>query len=151
MDLCFEQSVPVPREALFAFHSTPANLALLLEGWSGFEMIEHAGHIRPGSRVRVAQRVAGLRHEMCFEHFVLEPPARFGERQVGGPFTRFEHVHEFAEQGGATRIVDRVSFELPLHLGGRAAERWVVAPTLRRFFEFRRGAYQRLAAAGRLA
>lgn len=150
MELCFEQSVLVPRAALFAFHSTPANLALLLEGWSGFEMLEHAGHIRPGSRVRVAQRVAGLRHEMCFEHFVLEPPARFGERQVDGPFERFEHVHEFTELGAATRIVDRVSFELPLHLGGRAAERWIAAPTLRRFFEFRRGAYQRLAAAGRL-
>ena len=31
--LRFEQSVAAPREALFAFHTNPANLGLLLDGW----------------------------------------------------------------------------------------------------------------------
>jgi len=151
MKLRFEQLVSVPREALFAFHSTPANLALLLEGWSGFALLEHDGHIRPGARVRLEQRVVGLRHEMVFEHFVLEPPRRFGERQVRGPFRRFEHVHEFLEEALGTRVVDTVDFELPWRLGGALAERLVAAPMLARFFEFRRSAYRRLAAAGVLS
>lgn len=151
MELRFEQLVRAPREALFAFHADPANLAVLLAGWRGFELLEHAGHVRPGSRVRLAQRVAFLRHEMTFEHFVLEPPLRFGERQVRGPFARFEHVHEFHETDGGTTVVDRVGFDLPVHLGGRAAERLVAAPALRRFFEFRRTAYARLCAQGRFA
>ena len=148
MKLRFEHVVAAPREALFAFHSTPANLARLLEGWSGFALLAHDGHIRPGSRVRLEQRVVGLRHEMVFEHFVLEPPRRFGERQSRGPFRRFEHVHEFFEDAHGTRVVDTVEFELPGFLGGALAERLVAAPVLARFFEFRRSAYQRLCDAG---
>ncbi len=149
MKLRFEQIVAAPREALFAFHSTPANLAALLEGWSGFALLAHDGHIRPGSRVRLEQRVVGMRHTMEFAHFVLEPPQRFGERQIRGPFRRFEHVHEFFEAAQGTRVIDTVEFELPWHLGGALADRWIAAPVLTRFFEFRRSAYQRLCEARR--
>lgn len=150
MKLCFEQFVEAPRDVLFAFHSDPANLAVLLAGWRGFELLSHAGHIRPQARVRVRQAAGPFRLEMTFEHFVLEPPHRFSERQVQGPFTRFEHVHEFKESGEGTTITDRVEFGLPWHLGGALAERCVAAPLLRRFFEFRRAAYRRLCESGRL-
>lgn len=151
MRLCFEQRVAAQRERVFAFHTDPANLARLLEGWDGFELGAHAGHIRPGARVDLHQRVGPVRWGFSFEHFVLEPPQRFGERQVRGPFARLEHVHEFEEQGGATLIVDRVDFALPWSLGGRAADRAIAAPILRRFFAFRAEAYGRLAAAGAFA
>lgn len=149
MQLRFEHLVRAPRAALFAFHADPANLAVLLAGWNGFELLEHEGHLRPGARLRIRQRAALWRHDMTFEHFVFEPPRRFGERQVRGPFARFEHVHEFDERDGGTAVVDRVAFELPAHLGGALADRAVAAPVLRRFFDFRRGAYARLCDAGR--
>jgi len=141
VQLSFEHTVAAPREKLFEFHLDPANLALLLAGWKGFELLSHDGHIRPGSRVRVRQRVGWLTHTMTFEHF--------GERQVEGPFARFEHVHEFSPTAGGTAIVDRVEFELPWYLGGALAERCVAAPELRRFFKFRRAAYRRLVESGR--
>ena len=86
---------------------------------------------------------------MTFEHFLLEAPARFVERQVRGPFARFEHVHTFTPDAAGTTIVDEVDFATPWYLGGRLADRWIVAPRLRRFFEFRREAYRRLGAGGR--
>lgn len=150
MQLRFEQLVEASRERLFAFHADPANLAVLLAGWRGFELLEHAGSIRPPARVRLRQAVGPLRHELTFEHFVCEPPERFGERQIRGPFARFEHVHEFQAAALGTVVVDRIDFALPWRLGGRVAERWVAAPVLRRFFEFRREAYARLVADGRL-
>ena len=150
MELCFEHVVAAPPEVLFAFHCDPANIAHLLEGWPGFELLEHDGHIRPGARVHVRQAFGPLRQAMTFEHFVLEPPLRFGERQVRGPFARFEHVHEFAPTAGGTTIVDRVELALPWHRGGALAARWLVAPYMRRFFEFRRAAYGRLVESGRL-
>jgi ligand-binding SRPBCC domain-containing protein len=147
--LRFEQSVAAPRERLFAFHCDPENFALLLQGWKGFELLSHDGHIRPGARVRIRQAVGLLRQVVTFEHFVFEPPLRFGERQVRGSFKRFEHVHEFSATANATTIVDHVEFTLPWYLGGALAERWIVAPVLRRFFAFRRAAYQRLCDSGR--
>jgi ligand-binding SRPBCC domain-containing protein len=149
VQLRFEQVVAAPREVLFEFHLDPANLALLLSGWKGFELVSHDGRIRPGSRVRVRQRVGPFTHQMTFEHTVCEPPHRFGERQIEGPFARFEHVHEFTATDGGTIVVDRVDFELPWHFGGALAERWIAAPELRRFFAFRRAAYGRLVESGR--
>ena len=73
-----------------------------------------------------------------------------GERQVRGPFARFEHVHEFSVAAGGTRIVDRIELALPWLRGGALAERWIVAPWLRRLFEFRHAAYRRLVESGRL-
>ena len=149
MNLRFEQFVPASREALFAFHGDPRNLALLLEGWKGFELLDHDGHTRVGAHVHLRQRAGFLVHDMTFEHFVFEPPTCFGERQTRGPFSRFEHVHEFADAPGGTTIVDRVAFALPWYLGGALADRLVVAPMLERFFEFRRAAYRRLCESGR--
>ena len=146
MKLRFEQFVAVARPALFAFHSDPANLAVLLRGYRNFELLSHEGHIRPPARVRTRQSVWGLRHELVFEQFLLEPPLRFGERQVEGPFARFEHVHEFAEARGGTTIVDLVDFALPWYLGGPLVEPLVAATELESFFAFRRAAYQRLVA-----
>ena len=151
MQLRFEQLVSIPRPRLFEFHTDPANLAILLEGWRGFELRGHPGSIRPGSRVHLRQRVGPLAFELEFVHFVLEPPECFGERQVRGPFARFEHVHEFHEDPGGTRIVDRVDFALPWYLGGRLADRLIARPELVRFFEFRRKAYGRLLDDGRLS
>jgi ligand-binding SRPBCC domain-containing protein len=148
MKLRFEQHVAAPRERLFAFHTTPENLARLLEGWRGFALLEHDGHIRPGARVRLEQRAAFMRHELVFEHFLLEPPQRFAERQKRGPFRRFEHLHEFFEAAGGSRIVDTLDFELPWFLGGVLAEHLVAKRVLTRFFEFRRAAYRRLCDSG---
>jgi ligand-binding SRPBCC domain-containing protein len=147
--LRFEQSVAAPREKLFAFHCDPENMALLLRGWKGFELLAHDGHIRVGARMRIRQAVGLLRQRITFEQFVFEPPVRFGKRQVQGWFTRFEHLHEFLATADATTIVDRIELTLPWYLGGALAERWIVAPVLRRFFVFRQGAYQRLCESGR--
>lgn len=151
VQLRFEQVVTLPRARLFEFHADPANLRILLEGWRGFELRGNPGRIRPGSRVQLRQKVGPLAFELEFEHFVFEPPECFGERQIAGPFARFEHVHEFHEDPGGTRLVDRVDFAVPWYLGGRLADRWIARPELERFFEFRRKAYARLREAGRLA
>jgi ligand-binding SRPBCC domain-containing protein len=138
------------REEVFVFHTDPQNLAVLLEGWHGFRMLSHSGHIRPGARTTMYQALGPIRFRLEFEHFLLEEPVRFGERAVAGPFRRFEHVHEFLVDGARTVIVDRLRFELPWHWGGRLAERWIALPILRRFFAFRERAYHRLIAEGRI-
>jgi ligand-binding SRPBCC domain-containing protein len=150
VEVTFQQVLDVAREDLFAFHTDPQNLAVLLEGWPGFRLRSHSGHIRAGAQTALIQSVGPFRFRLTFEHFLLEPPSCFGERMVVGPFVRFEHVHEFREDGGRTAIVDRLSYELPWRWGGRLAERWIVSPTLRKFFAFRENAYRRLIAAGQI-
>ena len=144
MKLQFEHFFDVPAEELFAFHENPDNLALLLRGWATFRMVANDGHIRVGSITRVQERIGLVWVGITFEHFVYEPPRRFGERQVGGPFKRFEHIHEFEPAGSSTILRDLLEVVLPWHLGGNLLMKLVVAPKLRRFFAFRHAELERL-------
>jgi ligand-binding SRPBCC domain-containing protein len=150
MQITFRQRLDADRDALFAFHEDPGNLAVLLDGWKGFRLLSHAGHIRPGAVTEVVQTLGPLRFRLAFEHFRLEKPNRFGERAIRGPFRRFEHVHEFIVEGQTTVIEDRLEFELPWRWGGRLAERWIALPSLRKFIAFREQSYRRLIASGRI-
>jgi ligand-binding SRPBCC domain-containing protein len=124
---------------------------LLMEGWKPFRLIEHSGSIRCGSILMAAERSGPFSIPMTFEHFVYEPPVRFGERQIKGPFKVCQHIHEFVEEEDGTRIIDHLEVELHWWLGGRLATRLVFAPRLRRMFAYRQQALLRLVNEGRVA
>jgi ligand-binding SRPBCC domain-containing protein len=148
--LSFEHTFDVAAADLFAFHENPENLILFLRGWPTFRMVRNDGHIRTGSITLVQERAGPLWIPMTFEHFVYEPPHRFGERQVRGPFKKLEHVHEFESTGSGTILRDLVDVVLPWYLGGSLATRLFIAPKFRRFFAFRHAEMERLLKAGTL-
>ena len=150
MKFRFEQQLALDRKSVFQYHETPAHLMLLMQGWPTFRMLDHDGTICCGSKIRVAGRVGPFWVPLTFEHFIYEPPYRFAERQIEGPFRRFEHIHEFVEDVGGTKIVDHVDVELPMWMGGGLATRLFVAPKLRRFFDFRKKSYSSLYEDGKM-
>jgi len=151
VNLVFETTVPAPREGVFAFHATPANLPVLLAGWAGFRLLRHDGSVRPGSETWTVQSVAGIVPlAMGFRHGPWEPPARFEEGMIHGPFARFHHRHEFEECPEGTRVRDRIEILLPWWFGAAFSTRRTVGPALRRFFAFRHASLGRLARSGAL-
>lgn len=44
---------------------------------------------------------------------VWEPPHRFVDRQLGGPYREWLHTHTFTAENGGTRMEDRVEYVLP--------------------------------------
>ena len=121
-----------------------------LSGRPDLQLETNDGHIRVGSITRVEERIGPVWIPMTFEHFVYEPPRRFGERQVRGPFKRLKHIHEFESAGSRTILRDSLDVELPWYFGGNLATRLFVAPKLRRFFAFRHDEMDRLLRAGKL-
>ena len=75
---------------------------------------------------------------------VWEPPRRFVDVQVRGPYSLWEHTHEFEEDGsGATVIRDRVRYSIPFGPLGEIADRMLVQRDLERIFDYRRDAVAR--------
>ena len=141
----FEHSLCVPQTRLFEFHEDPASLAVLLEGWPGFRLLHHDGRITPDSETWVEVMVAKcIPMVMGFRHTVYEPPRRFAERLIHGPFRIFEHIHSFEDKSGVMLVHDRVRLALSWPYGGLSATRALVLPALRRFFAFRHAAMDRL-------
>jgi ligand-binding SRPBCC domain-containing protein len=76
-----------------------------------------------------------------------EPPHRFVDEQVKGPYAEWVHEHRCTAVPGGTRVDDHVRFRLPFApLGDLAAP--IVLPMLRRIFTHRQETVARLLAPG---
>jgi len=65
-------------------------------------------------------------------------PIRFVDEQVAGPFASFRHEHTFERTGdGGTRMRDRVAFNAPAGVLGRAAEWLFIGRYVRHLIEVR--------------
>ena len=137
--LVFERVYPALLGRLFALHEDPSVL-VRIQPQGTFRLVSHPGHIRPGGRVVVLNRLGFVWFTFEFEHVVYEPPHRFGEVMVRGPFRSFRHIHEFEACEGGTLVRDRLEFALPWWLGGGVAERWVAARQIRGLFRKRQEA-----------
>lgn len=152
MQLCFERIISASRDALFSFYQEPQNLARLHQGCCNFRLIRHDGNVHVGSRTWVEITLAAaVPVVLGFEHTLYDPPLRFAEQMVHGPFARFVHLHEFEEAGSGTLVRDRLDITLPLHYGGEWAMKTVVAPALDRVFACRADTLDRIVKAGIIA
>ena len=67
----------------------------------------------------------------------MDPPVRFVDEQIKGPFRRFRHVHEFSRDSAGSAMIDRIEFEAPFGILGRAVEKLVLARYLKNLIETR--------------
>lgn len=151
MHFRFESRVPTPLKVAFAFHKNPGALALLHAGWDHLRVLRHPQEIRIGAETWVEQLVAGfIPVVLGFRHHVYDPPFLFGEEMIHGPFSRFVHLHQFAEENGETVISDILEVQWPWQYGGNPVLRGIIAPQLRLMFQRRAEALLRLCQEGRL-
>lgn len=150
MELVFEHHVPLPQDVVFAFHENPRRLELILMDWPSFRLLHCGDSIAPGNETWVEETTMGILPVVLgYRHVVYEPPKRFGEELIHGPFSRFTHIHEFEPaEGGGTIVRDRLDVAVPWQYGGAIAMRWMVAPRIRHVFALRGRALRQLAANG---
>jgi hypothetical protein len=130
--------LPKARPEVFTFFADPANLALITPRWLGFRMLAPVPPLGPFVVFDCRIRWLGL--PLPWRTFVREydPPARFVDVQVRGPYERWEHRHLFLEEQGGTWVEDRVTYRLPLGPLGRALHGLLVARQLGAIWTYRR-------------
>ncbi len=102
--------IDAPVERVFAFHERDDALPRLSPPFPPMRVVSRQGGIRPGARVDL--RIGPIR--WLARHTIYEPNVLFVDEQVAGPFASWVHRHEFERLGPrATRLTDRVTFELP--------------------------------------
>ena len=72
-----------------------------------------------------------------------EPPHRFVDVQLKGPYKLWHHEHRFVAEGSGTRISDEVQYELPFGVLGRIAHRLRVRKDVEGIFAYRREVIER--------
>lgn len=134
-----EQFLARPLDEVFAFFSCAENLEEITPEFLNFRILSvHPPEIRLGTviRYRLAwHRLIPLR--WTTEIIRWEPPARFVDSQVSGPYKLWHHEHRFEARGNGTMMFDTVRYALPLSGLGVMAHRFVVRRDVSKIFDFR--------------
>ena len=133
-----EQWLARPIEDVFAFHADPANLEAITPGWLRFSITTPAP-IAMGVGTRIEYRLHWRRVPLRWTTRIeaWEPPHRFVDTQLRGPYRLWHHTHTFESQRGGTLIRDQVRYRLPLGWLGVVLNRLGVRRDLEAIFEFR--------------
>ncbi len=124
----------------FDFFADPRNLKELTPAFVGFQFLhEPPEMLAAGTLLDYRIRVFGLPVRWQTRIEVFEPPTRFEDIQLRGPYAYWRHVHTFTEDTrGGTAVRDEVAFAMPLGPLGTLAYHLFVERTLREIFDYRR-------------
>jgi ligand-binding SRPBCC domain-containing protein len=127
-----------PRPDVFAFFAQPTSLERLTPPAFRLRLLTPDVVMTAGAVLDFRLRWLGVM-PLRWRAFVREwdPPFRFVDVQVRGPYARWEHRHRFLEEGGGTWVEDRVTYRLPLGPLGQLAHALVVRRQLRELWEYR--------------
>jgi hypothetical protein len=133
-----EQWIPRPLEEVFALFSDARNLETITPPWLGFHVLTpNPIHMRAGARLQYRLRVHGVPLNWLTEIRHWEPPFRFVDVQLSGPYQLWHHTHRFEAFEGGTRMTDIVRYRLPFGLIGRAVRLLKVGRDVDRIFDYR--------------
>jgi ligand-binding SRPBCC domain-containing protein len=143
-----ESVIPRPIREVFAFFADPANLQALTPRALHFKIITPAPMVmREGLIIDYQLRLRGIPVRWRSLISEYDPPHRFVDVQVRGPYRKWIHEHLFesvtVDGRDATRVRDRVEYGVPGWLLAPAIHRLLVGPELGRIFDFRREALER--------
>ena len=127
--------LPQPVEHVFSFFAESANLEGLTPPWLRFRIFTPLPiEMAVGTRIdyRLWYRRLPLRWRT--EILAWEPPHRFVDSQIKGPYRRWVHEHVFLERDGGTLVVEQVEYALP---GGALTNALLIGRDLDRIFAYR--------------
>jgi len=132
-----EQWLPRNLDEVFAFFSRPENLQKITPPWLDFRMVEVPKELVPGAIIRY--RLSWHRLPIWWKTEISEwdPPHRFVDRALSGPYALWNHEHSFEPYDGGTTMRDRVTYALPLGCLGSIAQRLWVRRDVEKIFDYR--------------
>lgn len=133
-----EQLLPRPIDEVYAYFADVRNLETITPPWLGFKILSPLP-IAMGAGTRISYRIRwhGVPIRWLTEIRSWQPPCRFEDVQLQGPYRLWHHVHAFRAVDGGTMMTDQVDYELPLGFLGRCMHRCLVKADLKAIFDYR--------------
>ena len=103
--------LPRPREEVFRFFAQARNLEAITPDWLRFEVLTPEPiRMECGALIDYRIQIHGLPIRWRTEITEWDPPHRFADTQLRGPYTFWHHVHTFEELDSGTLCRDQVRY-----------------------------------------
>src|SRR4051795_2939008 len=133
-----EQRLPGPPEAVFPFFADARNLEAITPPLLSFRLLTPTPvEMGVGTFLQYALRLRGVPVRWDTLIQAWEPPPRFVDVQVRGPYRLWHHTHELEPVAGGTLMRDTVRYAIGFGPLGEVARRAVVARDLDAIFAYR--------------
>ena len=142
-----EQRLDAPPEAVFPFFADARNLEAITPPLLRFRLLTPEPiAMGVGTFLQYALRLHGVpvRWDTLIQEW--EPPRRFVDVQVRGPYRLWHHTHELLAVDGGTLMRDTVRYSVGFGALGEVARRALVVRDLEAIFAFRAEAVPALVA-----
>ncbi|MDZ4656689.1 MAG: SRPBCC family protein [Bythopirellula sp.] len=134
--------LPASRREVFDFFSDATQLERLTPPWLKFSVLTPTP-ILMGEETLIDYklRVHGIPLRWQSRISCWEPPFRFADEQVRGPYQHWHHLHSFEEDDAGTICRDEVNYSF---LGGKLMHTLFVKRDLEKIFAFRTKVLQQM-------
>ena len=139
--------LPLPPTELFPFFADAGNLDAITPPWLNFHIVTPRPiEMRPGALIDYQLRVRGL--PLRWRTLIKEwqPPFRFVDEQLRGPYRQWLHTHTFEARDGGTLARDVVHYAVPFDF---IAHPLFVRRDIENIFSFRQQALREKFGSGR--
>lgn len=128
--------LPKPLDEVFPFFADAHNLGEITPPWVHFQILTPKPiRMEPGALIDYRIRLHGFPVRWRTEITQWEPPHRFVDEQLRGPYRLWIHEHRFTERDGGTLVDDKVIYAAP---GGDLVHSLFVRKDVEQIFAYRR-------------
>lgn len=133
--------LPLPPEQIFPFFADAGNLDAITPPSLHFRIVTPRPiEMRAGTLIDYKLRVRGVPMRWRTLISAWEPPHRFVDEQLRGPYRQWIHEHTFEPHNGGTLARDVVRYAVPFDF---IAHRLFVRPEVLKIFAFRQEALRK--------
>jgi ligand-binding SRPBCC domain-containing protein len=142
-EIITKQYINKPLDVVFQFFSKPENLEMITPESLSFNILTPISiRMETGSLIDYTIRLFGIPIHWRTLISDYEPPFRFVDQQIKGPYTFWHHTHTFQAVEGGVEIIDKVKYSLPLGWLGTLAHSIWVRKDLEKIFKHRKTVIQ---------
>lgn len=139
------QLIHRPLAEVFPFFESPENLSKITPPWLNFIIRTPAPvDMKSGAFIEYTIRWLGLPIRWKTEIKDFDPPFRFVDEQIRGPYTLWHHTHVFNSVNGSTEMTDLVKYRLPFGPIGRIVHALWIRRQLQEIFDYRYNAIEKI-------
>jgi len=134
-----EQFIKRSLAEVFDFFSRPENLAEITPSELHFKILSPQPlEMKQGAVIDYTIKLFKIPVHWRTLISTYEPPYRFVDEQIKGPYSYWHHTHIFKEVNDGVEIYDSVSYSIPFGLLGRLLHAVWIKRNLERIFKFRK-------------